>query len=65
MPKKSKKSNGKKGGLPAMFITFLLSVSGALQGHSDEGNLLANPLINVTVVNINSNVTVNNSSSVR
>ncbi|MCG1033227.1 hypothetical protein J5S76_14730 [Bacillus amyloliquefaciens] len=65
MPKKRKKSSGKKGGLPAMFITFLLSVSGALQGHGEKGNLLANPLINVTVVNIHNNVTVNNLSSVR
>ena len=65
MPKQVKKSSRKKSRLPAMLITLLLSVSGAFQGQGDKGNLLANPLINVTVVNVHNNVTVINQSSVR
>ena len=67
MPKKSKKSNGKVGGIPAFFITLALSLSAQLLGHSEKGDLGSQPLVNVTVNNVNvyNNTTIINNGSER
>ncbi|WP_312315314.1 hypothetical protein [Atlantibacter sp.] len=65
MPKQSKKSSRKKGGMPALLITLLLSAPGTLQGVSEKGNLVINLLFNVTIVNGSNNAVINNQSSVR
>lgn len=65
MPKKSKKKHGKKGGMPAVLITVLLSISGALPDKGQSANSPTSPLFSVTVNNVNNNITVINQSSVK
>lgn len=65
MPKKSKKSNRKVGGIPAWFITLVMSFSTLLPGHGEKGDFGTQPLVNVTVNNVHNNVTIINNGSVR